>query len=783
MLLALRRLIRRPWYTATSLVTIALSLSAVGIATALVRDLWLAPSTGFAAQRLVRIWESSPDALVPLPVSLPRVQILAQQARSLDGVAAYSSSELTLQGQEAVRLPARVVTHNFFDLYGVRLLRGRDFDAELARSRVVILSEQTWTEEFGRSEALIGRSVNLNGTPSTVIGIAPAGLPIPDLSVRLWVPLEPEFEYLSDASIHRVQVIGRLRSGATVEQLRQELGASVTAVPGDNADHRAEAERLDHWLYGDARGRARWLVLAAACLLLVALANWSSLAMTRSIGLSREMAIREALGASRMTGWRYVFIEQATLAALAFPLALWVAFAVSAALGAILEHPGRSATTFDIFAPWPITVMALAACTAVMMVSLATRRSRHPTLDVELRTSAGTGSRRRVLALNLVVATEVAAAVVLSSVAANLLRRHAELSAVDPGFRTEGLVVVPMTLAGTSYRSSREVAAFYRRAQEEVGRHPSVSEISAIDGLPLGESPGEDELLVEGAEQAGKWEGVRLHNALGDYFKVSGITIREGRDFRRMEDPSVPVAIVSETLSRTVWGGRSPLGSRIRIARYGDEPWRLVIGVAADVRNLGLASQPGYIVYEPHSQFPRRQMTLLVRGTSDRALDPAAVLGVLRSLDPGVPIQRPQTFNAVVDGMIDTERREARAASTVAILVVVLACAGIIGMVSYLLAMRRREMALKAAIGASPRWITVHALSIALKPTLIGTLAGTVMTLLLTAGVGLADLDLGTFYITLGSGALVFLAAILAASPTALRSARIAPAELLRNLE
>lgn len=781
MLLPLRRTLRRPLYALIGVITIALSLGATGVSTALIEALWLSPATEYDARRLVRMWEVAPNAEVPLPLSLPRIRAIDDNVRSLDEVAAYTRMELTLQVEEPVRMQSAAVTHNFFDTYRAPLVHGREFTEQDVFERVVLVSEVTWREQFGGSATLPGSTISLNGRAYTVIGIVPDVAGMPDRAVRLWIPIESEFDFLDDPTLHRLQVVGRLRTGATYDQLRQELRSPALATLAGDEGHVAEAETLDRWLYGDSRERARWLVLAALCMLLVAVANWGSLVTARSIELGREMSIRDALGAPRGTGFLHAIAEQAVLVSFAFPLALWGMFALQRILGSILADPARMDIGIDAFGTLPLLAMGIIAVVTTTFVTLAARPPVRPSLDVETRAGGSIGGRRRTTAFNVIVAAEVAGAVVLSTLAASLLQRHADLSVVDPGYDAAGLTLVSLTLAGTSYRSSREVESYYRLAQEELTRHPAVSGVTAIDGLPLGEDPGVEELLVEGRDPGlQRWDGVRLHNVLGDYFSVSGTSLLEGRDFRAMEQADAPVAIVSESLARAVWGDRSPLGASIRLARWRDEPWRTVVGVAADVRNLGLAEAPGYIVYEPHSQFPKRQMTLMARSGSADVLNAAELVRVLRSLDPGVPIDRPVAFDEHVRASIDVERREARAGTTIATLVMLLACAGIFGIVSFQLASQRRELAMRAALGAGPRVLIVHALGVALRPALAGAAVGGAVTFALnysfTSGPWLPALSS-----TLISAAFVFVAALLAALIPAVRFGRVAAAEVLRQ--
>jgi hypothetical protein len=234
---------------------------------------------------------------------------------------------------------------------------------------------------------------------------------------------------------------------------------------------------------------------------------------------------------------------------------------------------------------------------------------------------------------------------------------------------------------------------------------------------------------------------------------------------------------VSQSLARSVWGERSPLGARIKLARWRDEEWRTVVGVAADVRNMGLSEAPGFIVYEPHTQFPKRQMTLMVRRAPDRMLDPAEIVRVLRTLDPRVPIELPVQFDEYIRGTIDVERRQARAGTTVAMLVVVLACVGIFGILTFHLASQRRELAMRAALGADPRMLIVHAVGVALRPSLAGAIVGSAVLLAL---IPIANMPL--YGKPLTSAALVLVAAMIAAIIPAVRVGRVPAAEVLRDI-
>ncbi|HEX7089093.1 MAG TPA: ABC transporter permease [Longimicrobiales bacterium] len=284
-----------------------------------------------------------------------------------------------------------------------------------------------------------------------------------------------------------------------------------------------------------------------------------------------------------------------------------------------------------------------------------------------------------------------------------------------------------------------------------------------------------------GRASGATWDGVILHNVLPDYFAVAGIPIREGRAFRPMERRDAPVAIVSERLARAVWGDRSPLGARIKIGRWRDEDWRTVVGASADVRNLGLANAPGFIVYEPHTQFPKRQMTLLVRSGARMGLSADELLRLVRSIDPMVPVQQPMRFEDVVLGSIDPHRRQARMATAMAGLVIVLACAGIFGVVTFQLAARRHDIAIRAALGAGPRPLVAHALGVVLRPTLGGATLGGVITVLLAYGARQAGWSPGGLETAIKAAALVSLTAALAALMPVVRAGRVDPADALRD--
>jgi len=682
---------------------------------------------------------------------------LQQQSRTMDVAGFNSGLELNLTGErEAWRLEGSSVSANFFDVLGAAVELGRGFrsgDDRPGQDRLVILSHAAWQDKFGGDPSILGRVIALGGVDRQVVGVMPPAFAFPGDDTQFWIPLHLDPR---DAGAYWARgfmpVIARLRAGATLEQARREMQSLTRQMvrlfpypmPG-NWNAQATVLPLQEFMAGNVRAKLIVLQCAIGLVLLIACVNVAGLLLARATSRQKEMALRAALGASRGRIARQLLTESVTLACAGGALGIVLALSAFSFLKAAL--PANTVGLPNIRMGWQAVLW-------VSMLSLSTGLAfgLAPALSAcgdDLagaiknggQRSAGTAKARVRSAL---IMGEVALAVILAVGAGLLIKSLWRLARVNPGFAPEHILTLRVSPNQSLCRERAACIALFDELALRTAAIPGVHEVAAANTVPMVADIPSIPVAVEGHPYIpghSMWPMFWAGAVTPSYFHLMRIPILAGRAFAGSDgEKSAPVVIVSAAAARRYWPGQSPIGKHIRPAF--ESNWRTVVGVAGDVRQYDLANHsPDYIrgaMYMPYSQSVTNErqlpaaMTLIVRTGGDVTALPGRIRGLVKDLNPDVPVSEIRTLESLIDDSTRQSRSMTWLFVAFAGTAVLLAAIGAYGVVSYSTAQRTFEIGMRVTLGASRRSIFGLVLGQSLRLAIAGTTAGIVASLALT---------------------------------------------------
>jgi putative ABC transport system permease protein len=772
---AVRSLLRAPGFTIVTILTLALGIGANTAIFSIVNGVILRPLAYPKPEQLMYLTTRFPAfGFDQFWVSPPEYFEFREINQSFTAVGAFTTGEVNLTaGDRPLRVRSALVDDRLLAALGVQPAMGRLFTSgetdltgppptpgspPVQLPPFVILSHQLWQNAFG-SQNVVGQTVEVNGLPREVIGVMPPGVDVMDNRTEIWMPLGLNPGNRQNRGSHFLYLIGRLKDGVTPQAAQTELTSLIqnwgervgvkqhvfSPLPANDAarktnpgaGHILQMEPVQEEIVGSA-ARAIWVLQAAvAFVLLIACANLANLLLARAETRQREFAVRTALGAARSQLLRQFMTEGVLLSLVGGLLGLVLARAGVLAL--IRMYPTSLPRTTEV-AVDPLVLLftlGVSIATGIVFGLAPLMHTRISTLATALKegTRAATGAARHHIRRALVVA-EVALALMLVIGAGLLLRTVANLTRVDAGFDRSRLVTFSMALPQADYPQASARAALYQRLLEKLRGIPGVRAATAMSGLPPNRPLNANDTDIDDytAPPEGPFENVDYYqNVMTDYFETMGIPIVAGRSFQRSDATSTGmVAVVNEKLVNTFWKNLNPIGRRLRPC-CGDRPWFTVIGVAKDVKQGGVDQRTGtefYFYVDQTAQQPPPfagapgTMNLVLRTTLPPGTLRQSIEAAVREADPSVPIVRLRDMDAVFDESIRRPRLLAHLLGGFAGLALLLAAIGTYGVLSYMVAERRREIGIRMALGAGQSSVLAQVMKQGLVLTTIGVVLG-----------------------------------------------------------
>ena len=785
---AIRAARRRPGFAVVVIATLAIGLGANGAIFSVVNSVLLRPLPYAAPERLFAIEGMSYSG---------EFLELQRRAQTFD-VAAFAVRQVTLTGEaEPLRAPAAGVSPNFVTLLGARPRLGRglmDGD-ELARDgAVVLISHQLWRGRFGADPNILGRRIIVDGVARAVVGVMPADFAFPAVETQLWIPIATPTDRIALWSTSR-RLIGRLRPNVSMADANPEVRALAPSMRAlfpwsmpAGYGQTAAAIPLQQSLVQHVSTTLLLLLGAVAVVLLIACVNVSHLLVARALARRRELAIRASLGAARGRILTHVLAEGLLFVTAGVAAAVPIGYAgirvLATSLPAEMPRPvGMNADGRTIL------FAALAVAAAALLVGLvpalrASRLDLAPQLADGQRTGRGRGAR---WTSNVLVAAQMALAIVLVVTASLLVRSLTNLAAISPGFAADQVLSARISPPQHRFKDVVARRELYASILERAAAVPGVSAVAVTDRLPFSGEVFGSVFVIEGRPNpatTGEWPMADVSATVSPgYFGALGVAVTAGRAFNADDSASSQrVAIVSETLARRYWAGEQVLGRRFTFP--GDVAgMRTIVGVVSDVKWERVTDDEKASLYVPLSQGSPASMRLVVRSGADASATFEHLRSVVRSVDRDTPVDQMRTLDAMVAASVEQPRFAATLLSGFAIAGLLLGAIGIFGTISDHVAQRRREIAVRMALGAR----RPDVVRTVVGGTFLVVAVGAVVGVALAAGVtrlfgallfGIEPTDAATFTTSLG---ILMVTAIAAAYVPARRAASIDPISALRE--
>ncbi len=792
---AVRILMKNPGFAMVAVLTLALGIGANTAIFSVVHAVLLKSLPYPDPDRLVWFQPASLRTGEPEEgaISPSDFQDYRERSTLFEHITAFLQNPVNSTGAgPAERVPAATVSYDFFDTLGVKPLYGRTFrpeDEKVAAPQVAVISYGLWQSHFGADPGLVGKAITLDDRSTTVVGILPRGFQFPK-EAELWRPLPFQNPSLNVRRLRFVQVVGQLKPGVRLAQAQSEITGICLRLerqyPDSNTDSGAKLLRLQERIVGNLKATLTMLMAAVGFVLLIACVNIANLLLARAASREKEIAIRTALGAHALRVVRQLLTESVLLAVLGGALGLLLASAGIRAL--VLLNPENIPRLNEVHLNPTVLgfTVVLSFLTGLTFGIVPALRTARVDLVEALKegsrgTSAGFSSQmfRRVL-----VVVEVAVAFVLLIGAGLLMRSFARLQNVKPGFNPAGVLTVQVYLPFKGIQDSSQWAEFFRQLLARIEGLPGVQYAGVVSELPLSGQENETTFTIEGQPPpaGGTKPYVNQRRVSPDYFKAMGIPLLKGRYFTDLDNQAAPkVIIISESFAHRFFTDQDPVGRRLAID-FGQAWTGEIVGVVGTIHHTSLAQAPGRELYVPEPQSPFNGLNLVIRAATSPSPLATAVKEQVWAMDATVPVYQIRTMDQLVSESLAPPRFHTVLMGIFAGVALVLAVAGIYGVMSHSVSRRTHEIGIRMALGAQPRDVLGLVVRQGMAPALVGGGIG------LLGSFGLARLLTALLFEVSATdpitfvcvGVLLSLVALVACYVPARRATRVEPMAALR---
>jgi putative ABC transport system permease protein len=796
-----RMLWKSPVFTVVTVLALALGIGANTAIFSVINAVLLRPLPYREAEQLVLLWEKNPR-LVDLKrmwVSYPDFLDWKSRNEVFEKIAVYRSGGANLTGgTEPERIQVAEVSADFFAVLGVGPMLGRTFLPEEDRDGAtpsIVISHGLWQRRFGSDPSIVGKPLLLDGASFTVIGVMPASFSYPERPsqpIEAWAPVglnagQPSF--IRRGNHPGLTAIARLKPGVTFDQARANMEAVARSLaqqyPDSNEETTITATTLNEELTGDVRPALLVLLAGVAFVLLIACTNVANLLLARATARQKEIAIRTALGASRLRVVRQLLTESILLSllggALGLLLALWgVDLLLAVSPGDIPRLNDAGIDSHVLVFSFAISLLT-GLIFGLVPALQASKLDLTDTLKEGGRGLSGSLQRNRVR--SLLVVSELALALVLLVGAGLMIKSFVRLQRVDPGFRPEHVLVARIPLPTPKYEEPSRQIAFFQQVMERVKALPGVQVAGIGSSPPLSAGSWQSGAGIEGRVM--KDFLIDINIVSPDYLRALGIPLERGRAFTDQDtDAAVPVVLIDQDLADRYFAGEDPIGKRMGFDRdkNGKPIWREIVGVVGHVKNYGLDAESRVQIYVPYLQVPDSSMSLIVRAEGDPGQLAPEIRREIIATDKDQPVAYLRTMDDFLSKSVAQPRFNMLLLAIFAGVALLLAAVGIYGVIAYSVVQRTHEIGIRMALGAGRRDILSLVVRQGMTLALIGIAIGLVAAFMLTRVMAsllfnVSATDPLTF---IGVSVLLSLVALLAIYIPARRAMRVDPMEALR---